>query len=77
MRLSCHTDALSVAGRRRFAVRQTGHAGPTIEGMSLVNDIDELFNGELVMEVPALEAELGRKSAGDQDGDNKGDHCNV
>ncbi len=37
--------------------------------------MDEVFEGELVVGVPALDAEYARKSAGDQDGDNRGDHC--
>jgi hypothetical protein len=40
-----------------------------------VLSVDELFEGELVVDVPALAVEYARKSLGDQDGDNRGDHC--
>lgn len=41
----------------------------------MVKTVDEVFEGELVVGVPPLESEYSRKSAGDQDGDNRGDHC--
>lgn len=37
--------------------------------------IDDLFEGDLMIGVPAPDAEYSRKMPGDGDGDNKGDHC--
>ncbi|WP_328617220.1 hypothetical protein OHS18_13340 [Amycolatopsis sp. NBC_00355] len=37
--------------------------------------IDELFQGDLVLGVPTVEAQTHRKMPGDADGNNQGDHC--
>ncbi|HEY0639947.1 MAG TPA: hypothetical protein VGD67_20100 [Pseudonocardiaceae bacterium] len=37
--------------------------------------IDGLFDGDLLIGHPELDAEYARKAPGDQDGDNRGDHC--
>ena len=42
-----------------------------------MSNVDELFEGDLVVGIPALEAEYNRKAPGDQDGDNRGDHCSA
>lgn len=36
---------------------------------------ETVFEGELVLEVPSLQSEYGRKMPGDYDGANQGDHC--
>lgn len=38
-------------------------------------DIDAIFTGVLVLEVPSVEAAYAPKMPGDADGNNKGDHC--
>jgi hypothetical protein len=48
-----------------------------VKEMRVVENVDELFEGDLVVNVPPLEAEYNRKSVGDQDGDNRGDHCSA
>jgi hypothetical protein len=42
-----------------------------------MDNVDELFEGDLTVDVPSLDAEYNRKSTGDQDGDNRGDHCSA
>ncbi len=40
-----------------------------------MQQIDELFVGNLVTGVPSIGSQTSRKMPGDYDGDNQGDHC--
>ncbi|WP_329072589.1 hypothetical protein [Amycolatopsis sp. NBC_01480] len=38
-------------------------------------DLDAMFTGDLVLDVPSTESLYTPKMPGDADGNNKGDHC--